>query len=165
MSTSLIEGEGKPKHSFRLQVDGVKYTLDPIVLQRQRPLLYRHVELAKTKLPPGRKHLQENFIKGEVQKLLDDYDKQLALKMTSEMFTDMNADYIKLPLVRIRIDYSGGYEALSLTKFGKEFDGLLANPRNFLSFYKLRTRQEMLRKKQADNDGFMSKCKVTGGEA
>lgn len=85
--------------------------------------------------------------------------------MTSEMFTDANADYIKLPLVRIRIDYSGGYEALSLTKFDKEFTGQLANPRNFLSFYKLRTKQEMLRKKKAGDDGFTSKCKVTGGDA
>ena len=85
--------------------------------------------------------------------------------MTAEMFND-DQNYLRLPLIRIRVDYSGGYEALSLSKFAKEFDGQLANPKTFLYFYKLKTKQDKYDRHLKKDEGFGgSKCKVTGGEA
>lgn len=55
--------------------------------------------------------------------------------MTTEMFQDPDS-YLTLPLVRIRVDYSGGYQTLNLKRFGAEFQGKIANPDTFLYFYK-----------------------------
>ena len=65
--------------------------------------------------------------------LLDKYDQAIASQMTTEMFTNP-VNYLTLPLVRIKLDYSGGYKPPNLTKFVSQFEGKLANPKDFLKF-------------------------------
>lgn len=79
VSTSLVEGESKPKHSFRLIIPpGGAFQIDPIRLKKQRQLLYRQVDLLQTNIAKDRKHTLEAYFKCEVQKMLDTFDKTMA---------------------------------------------------------------------------------------
>lgn len=65
--TSLIDAESKTKHSFLLCIDVDKMIFEPIPLLKQRPVIYRQLELSKVRgLPPGKPHLLEQYIKKEV---------------------------------------------------------------------------------------------------
>jgi len=55
--------------------------------------------------------------------------------MTKEMFENMDR-YPTKPLVRIKIDYSGGYSVLNVPRLGAEFEGRIANPSDFIKFFK-----------------------------
>lgn len=137
--TSLIEAESKLKHSFRLKVNLERMNLEPIRLERQRLMLYRQVELSKTGVPKERKLMLEAYIKQQVQQLLDEYDRTFAADMTMDDMNDPKS-YRAMPLVRIKVDYSGGYQTLNLKRFGEEFRGKIANPDSFLKFYKFQTK-------------------------
>ena len=80
--------------------------------------------------------------------MLDTYDREVASKMTAVMMNDPKYSCLNLPLVRIRIDFSGGYLSPNLMRFGREFVGKLANPSDFLSFYKLKTNEAKLNDKE-----------------
>ena len=66
------------------------------------------------------------------------------------MMNDPRYSCLNLPLVRIRIDYSGGYSTINLQRFCSEFKGKVANPTDFLSFYKLKTHEDKLKQKDRE---------------
>ena len=82
MATSLVEAESKPKHCFQLIIQDDNFKLEPIPLERQRRIIYKPIDLAKTGLPKDRKSLLEAFIKREVDAMLESYDKEVASNMT-----------------------------------------------------------------------------------
>ena len=49
------------------------------------------------------------------------------------------AKKIPLPLIRIRVEYSGGYEIENTRRFSNRFVGKVANPNDIIQFYKKRT--------------------------
>ena len=102
-------------------------------------MLYRQVELSKTGVPKERKLMLEAYIKQQVQQLLDEYDRTFAADMTMDDMNDPKS-YRAMPLVRIKVDYSGGYQTLNLKRFGEEFRGKIANPDSFLKFFKFQTK-------------------------
>lgn len=139
VATSLIEAESKKKHSFLLMVDGASFSCNGIPLLTQRPLLHRQLELSKTGVRAGSQKLLEAYLKNEINKMLDSHDNQVAQTMTKEMFENMDR-YPTKPLVRIKIDYSGGYSTLNVARFGTEFEGRIANPSDFIKFFKNQAR-------------------------
>jgi len=44
----------------------------------------------------------------------------------------------KLPLIRIRVDYSGGFSNFNAQRFGQQFVTVVANPRDILHFFRKR---------------------------
>jgi double-strand break repair protein MRE11 len=73
----------------------------------------------------------------------------------NEMIVEATAPYvardaapadIPLPLVRLRVDYSGGFSTINGQRFGQKFVGKVANPNDLLQFHKSAVR----RKKEED---------------
>ena len=54
---------------------------------------------------------------------------------------------VPLPLVRLRVDYSGGFSTINSQRFGQKFVGKVANPNDLLQFHKSATRR---RREEAD---------------
>jgi double-strand break repair protein MRE11 len=44
-----------------------------------------------------------------------------------------------LPLIRLRVDYSGGFDSFNPQRFGQQFVNRVANPKDILLFYRKRT--------------------------
>ena len=43
-----------------------------------------------------------------------------------------------LPLIRLRVDHTGGYEPFNTVQFGQQFVGKVANPKDTVLFHKKR---------------------------
>ena len=43
---------------------------------------------------------------------------------------------LKLPYIRLRVDYSGGYNVISTRVFNAHAEGRLANVKDFIMFFK-----------------------------
>ena len=82
--------------------------------------------------------------------------------MTSEMFNG-DRDYLSIPQVRIKVDYSGGYSTLNLKKFGLQFEGKIANPSTFLYFIKQKVKEQANRAKMISEDTYLGQTKISGG--
>ena len=48
---------------------------------------------------------------------------------------------VPLPLIRLRVDYSGGFSTINAQRFGQRFVGKVANPNDLLQFHKSATRR------------------------
>jgi hypothetical protein len=58
-----------------------------------------------------------------------------------------------VPLVRLKIEHTGGYSVIHSGKFVHQFfDGVIANPKNCLMFYRRKDLTEKFNKKQIDKD-------------
>ena len=66
--------------------------------------------MAKTGLPPNRPKRVEKYLEQEMEKLLTSFEENL----TSSQNADPN---LLLPLVRIKVEYSGGYSVINTNKF------------------------------------------------
>ena len=49
---------------------------------------------------------------------------------------------IPLPLVRVRVDYTGGFSTINAQRFGQKFVGKVANPNDLLQFFKSAARRK-----------------------
>ena len=97
-------------------------------------------------LPPFKPHLLEEYLKKEIREMLDSHEKQQGQHLTREMLDNL-ADYPMKPLVRIKIEYSGGYETLNPIRFGDQFKDVLANPKDCIKFYKYQRREKELNRR------------------
>ena len=62
-------------------------------------------------------------------------------------------DYPQTPLLRLKIEYTGGYQPVNVTRFSEQFKGRIANFSSFLFFYKRKDYGKKFakdQKKQAD---------------
>jgi hypothetical protein len=77
------------------------------------------------------KHVVEAYLKKQIETLLDQLDKKQAERMENE--DDFK---YKLPLLRLKIEYSGEHSVIGIAKFGEQFKDKIANRYNFLHFWK-----------------------------
>ena len=52
-----------------------------------------------------------------------------------------------IPLIRLRVDYTGGFSTINAQRFGQKFVGKVANPNDIIQFHKSAVRR---RKEQGD---------------
>lgn len=62
-----------------------------------------------------------------------------------------NADFPK-PLIRLKIEYSGGFTTFNPQRFGQHFVDTVANPKEILHFYRQRTASIRTKKNENDMD-------------
>eukprot|EP00172_Hildenbrandia_rubra_P001091 Plantae.Rhodophyta-Hildenbrandia_rubra.ctg16531.p1 GENE.Plantae.Rhodophyta-Hildenbrandia_rubra.ctg16531~~Plantae.Rhodophyta-Hildenbrandia_rubra.ctg16531.p1 ORF type:complete len:813 (-),score=174.21 Plantae.Rhodophyta-Hildenbrandia_rubra.ctg16531:2495-4933(-) len=55
-----------------------------------------------------------------------------------EYYMKILEDTLRMPLIRLRVEYSGGYEPLNPGRFGQDFLGKVASPSDILLFYRRR---------------------------
>ena len=148
--TSLVDGEQVAKKSWLLQINKELFNLQGIKLKTQRKFIYRSVALANTAVRKDSKAQVENYLRQEIKSMLDTYDTEVAASMTVDEMRDPKFSFLNLPQVRIRVDYSGGYSTTNLTHFSGEFKGKVANPSDFIYFYKLKTNEEKISRKDRE---------------
>lgn len=160
VATSLIEGELSEKHVFLLSVKGKDYSLEPIALKSVRPFAMGSVVLAQTGLSATSANKTEvlNYLIEEVERLIakatSKWKENNREEFESMELTDAN---IPLPLIRLRVEYSGGYDVENPRFFSNRFVGKVANVNDVLSLYRRKARgkdviSELVKETRAASD-------------
>ncbi|CAH2069999.1 unnamed protein product [Thlaspi arvense] len=125
VATSLIDGESKPKHVLLLEIKGNQYRPTKIPLTSVRPFEYTEIVLKdEGDIDPN----DQNSILEHLDKVVRDLIEKASKKA-------VNRSDIKLPLVRIKVDYSG-FMTINPQRFGQKYVGKVANPQDILIFSK-----------------------------
>ena len=131
VATSLSEGEcNRAKAVALVDIFGTEFQLTPIILRTVRPFAMREVSL---RAAPG---LSENINDAKkIEKFLHKQVNELIAACEAE-WRERNGDIeCPLPLVRLRVDYSGGFQPLNPQRFGQIFQKRVANVREIVHFY------------------------------
>ncbi|GAA6019654.1 hypothetical protein JCM10207_006959 [Rhodosporidiobolus poonsookiae] len=147
IATSLAKGEAIPKHVGLLRIQGKEFEFEPIRLRSVRPFVFEEVSLAEyhDKQTDDRKKLNtkvavNKFLKARVNEMIDKANQEWA-----DLNPDKDEDERLLPLIRLRVDYSGGpngdgyFEVGNPQRFGQDFLDKVANPRDIVQFHRKAT--------------------------
>lgn len=127
VATSLIDGEAKPKHVLLLEIKGNQYRPTKIPLKSVRPFEYAEVVLKdEVDVDPNDQDSVLEHLDKVVRNLIEKSSQPTATASRSEP---------KLPLVRIKVDYSG-FSTINPQRFGQKYVGKVANPQDILIFSK-----------------------------
>ncbi|KAH3667831.1 hypothetical protein WICMUC_005231 [Wickerhamomyces mucosus] len=150
IATSLCEGEAIEKKIFVLNIKGLNYSLTPIKLKTVRPFHMDDIKLSQIKnLNPGLAYKTQinEFLMEKVQTLIDEARDEYKqdhpeLFPTQDQDQDQNQDQdqideelMPLPLIRLRVDYSGGYEVENSRRFSNRFVEKVANVDSVIQFH------------------------------
>ncbi|KAL6658935.1 hypothetical protein ACP70R_002975 [Stipagrostis hirtigluma subsp. patula] len=123
IATSLISAEAKPKHVLLLEIKGSQYRTIKIPLQSVRAFEYAEVVLEdQVDVDPSDE--------AAVHKHLHEVVSNLIAKSRETAASGSGA---KLPLVRIKVDYSG-VTTINMKQFSQKYVGKVANPQDILAF-------------------------------
>ncbi|XP_028656339.1 double-strand break repair protein MRE11 [Erpetoichthys calabaricus] len=141
--TSLSPGEAVRKHVGLLRIKGKKMNLQKIELQTVRKFFIEDLVLADYEdlfHPDNPKVLQkiEAFCFEKVEAMLD----------LAEQERLGNPQQPDKPLIRLRVDYSGGYEPFNALRFSQKFVDRVANPKDIIHFFRHREQKD---KKEDEN--------------
>ncbi|RCV29817.1 hypothetical protein SETIT_6G043700v2 [Setaria italica] len=125
IATSLINAEAKPKHVLLLEIKGTQYRPTKIPLQSVRPFEYAEVVLEdQVDVDPTDEATIHVHLHQIVSNLIEKARESAA-----------TGSLPKLPLVRIKVDYSG-FSTINSKQFGQNYVGKVANPQDILVFKK-----------------------------
>lgn len=131
IATSLSLGEAKDKHVALLKIDeNNRHQCTGIPLKTVRPFIIDSIDLTQTAINP----VDTKQVVATLEKKVNEMIAEAAAKRTPQ-----NANL--LPLIRLRVDYSGGFEGISPQRFGQAFAEKVANPSEIL----LLTRSRVVR--------------------
>jgi double-strand break repair protein MRE11 len=141
IATSLSEGEAKPKHVGILRINGLNFHWEAVRLKTVRPFVMDEVELKTSGIKPD----------GDKEKIEDEMAAFLVEKV-DEMIERAREDWDELyegdeykpkqfpqPLIRLKVEYSGGYATYPPQRFGSRYVGKVANAKEILQFYRKKT--------------------------
>ncbi|XP_034556758.1 double-strand break repair protein MRE11 [Notolabrus celidotus] len=137
VATSLSPGEATKKHIGLLRVKGRKMNLQKIPLKTVRQFFIQDVVLADyqdlfTPETPQVTKKVENLCYAKVTEMLEEAERErLGCPLTPEK-----------PLIRLRVDYSGGFEAFNTARFSQKFVERVANPKDLIHFLRRREQKE-----------------------
>lgn len=125
VATSLIDGESKPKHVLLLEIKGNQYRPTKIPLKSVRPFEYTEVVLKD----------EADIDPSDPNSILEHLDKVVRNLIERSSKKAVNRSEVKLPLVRIKVDYTG-FMTINPQRFGQKYVGKVANPQDILIFSK-----------------------------
>lgn len=137
VATSLSPGEATKKHIGLLRVKGRKMNMQKIPLKTVRQFFIQDVVLADyhdhfTPDTPQVTKKVENFCYAKVTEMLEEAERErLGCPLTPEK-----------PLIRIRVDYTGGFEAFNTSRFSQKLVDRVANPKDIIHFLRRREQKE-----------------------
>lgn len=134
VATSLIAGEAEAKHVGILRIEDGKFDLEKIRLKTTRPFQFTSVQLSQVEgLSTTNIKAIQTYLEGVVEDLIERAKMEWSEQNNSELRPDME---MPMPLIRVRVDYAGGYETLNAQQFGQNFIKRVANPKDILKFQK-----------------------------
>ncbi|WVZ87326.1 hypothetical protein U9M48_033981 [Paspalum notatum var. saurae] len=125
VATSLIDGEAKPKHVLLLEIKGNQYRPTKIPLKSVRPFEYAEVVLKD----------EADVDPNDQASVLEHLDKIVRGLIEKSSQPTASRSEPKLPLVRIKVDYTG-FSTINPQRFGQKYVGKVANPQDILIFSK-----------------------------
>ncbi|KAF9563875.1 DNA repair exonuclease [Agrocybe pediades] len=137
IATSLADGEAVEKHVALLQIQGKEFQMTPIPLRTVRPFVIDSLVLADAADEDGidlndpmeiTKYLRTkvNDLIDQANEIWDERNKRAVEEDGEEELPRM------LPLIRLKVDTTGVTEMSNPIRFGQEFQGRVANPRDLL---------------------------------
>ncbi|KAG8845291.1 meiotic recombination [Tulasnella sp. 330] len=152
VATSLSDGESIQKKVAFLEIQGKEFQMTPIPLRTVRPFVMEEIVLSEVaeeeNLSLGDKMEINKYLRSRVEALIaragEEWEQrnQEAIAAGDEPLQPM------LPLVRIKVDTTGVSEMSNPIRFGQEFQGRVANPKELLVFQ--RAKKQSKRAVQAD---------------
>ncbi|XP_062409298.1 double-strand break repair protein MRE11 isoform X3 [Sardina pilchardus] len=145
--TSLSPGEAVPKHVGLLRVRGRKMQLQKIPLQSTRRLYLQDVCLADlthlfTANAPNATQRAQAYCQEKVEEMLEEAERERL----------GNPQMPEKPLIRLRVDYSGGFEVFNGTRFSQRFVERVANPKDIVHFLRTKQRREDNKEEEEELD-------------
>ncbi|XP_045212304.2 double-strand break repair protein MRE11-like isoform X2 [Mercenaria mercenaria] len=143
IATSLSASETALKYCGVLEIKEKDFSIQKIRLETVRQFYMEDVILRETNLDPDDHDItkkMEAFCQQKVESLLE----KAAREHTG------NRKQPRQPLIRIRVDYSGGFEPFSQHRFGQKFVDRVANPKDMIYFMK---KKPTATKKEGINHG------------
>eukprot|EP00833_Pecoramyces_ruminatium_P014842 jgi/Orpsp1_1/1188874/evm.model.d7180000067885.1 len=135
IATSLCEGESKTKHIGILKIKKKQFEIEKIKLKSVRPFIMMDICLQDALNDERDPTTVTNYLIQKVEELekkaIEEWKEnnpELSVKMNSPR-----------PLIRLRVEYSGGYPTFNPHKFGQRFVNRIANPNDILHFYRKKT--------------------------
>ncbi|XP_029128732.1 double-strand break repair protein MRE11 isoform X2 [Cajanus cajan] len=132
VATSLIDGESKPKHVLLLEIKGNQYRPTKIPLVSVRPFEYTEVILKD----------EPDIDPNDQSSILEHLDKVVGKLIEKSSKKAVNRKELKLPLIRVKVDYSG-FMTINPQRFGQKYVGKVANPQDILIFSKATKRAKV----------------------
>ncbi|XP_066476357.1 double-strand break repair protein MRE11 isoform X1 [Tiliqua scincoides] len=135
--TSLSPGEAAKKHVGLLRIKGKKMNMQKIPLRTVRPFYIEDIVLADYPdifNPDNPKVTQaiQAFCMEKVETMLDNAERERL----------SNPQQPEKPLIRLRVDYSGGFEPFSIVRFSQKYMDRIANPKDIIHFFRHREQKE-----------------------
>ncbi|KAK9463367.1 Metallo-dependent phosphatase-like protein [Lipomyces oligophaga] len=141
VATSLCEGEAVEKYIGILSISNTSFELEKIRLKTIRPFVMKEIVLAHDCPFPAEVKFRNDvlcWLIEQVDILIQDAHNQWRVANSSEedgVFHGHNKDP-PAPLVRLRVEYSGGYEVENPRRFSNRFIGRVANVNDVVQFYR-----------------------------
>ncbi|XP_047251908.1 double-strand break repair protein MRE11 isoform X1 [Capsicum annuum] len=137
VATSLIEGESKQKHVLLLEIKGNQYRPTKIPLNSVRPFEYTEVASFIHRIIYTEVVLKDepDIDPNDHSSILEHLDKVVRKLIERSNQKANNGSVVKLPLVRVKVDYSG-FMTINPQRFGQKYVGKVANPQDILIFSK-----------------------------
>jgi len=124
VATSLIEAEAKTKHAGLFTFRKNEFYFEPIYLTNsERPLIFKQIELGNLLKKKGNLNVEEaneeveKHLEGEINDLLKEFEKSQSTQKEKKN---------KLPLVRLKTEYSG-FDIIRIQRLEGKFRGKVAN--------------------------------------
>ncbi|XP_059960687.1 double-strand break repair protein MRE11 isoform X1 [Mesoplodon densirostris] len=135
--TSLSPGEAVKKHVGLLRIKGRKMNMQKIPLHTVRQFFMEDVVLADHPdifNPDNPKVTQaiQSFCLEKIEEMLENAERERL----------GNSRQPEKPLIRLRVDYSGGFEPFSVLRFSQKFVDRVANPKDVIHFFRRREQKE-----------------------
>ncbi|EIW53657.1 DNA repair exonuclease [Trametes versicolor FP-101664 SS1] len=154
VATSLADGEALEKHVALLKIQGKEFELTPIALRSVRPFVIDDVILSDAAEEEGfdinDKIEVTKFLKTKVNELIEKANREWDERNIRAVAEGEPELPRPLPLVRLKVDTTGVSEMSNPVRFGQEFQGLLANPRDVLTFHRSKKGTTRASKVKAD---------------
>ena len=87
-------------------------------MRKSRPFVFRSVDLLSSGVPPGQPAKLEMWLRKSIEELLKQSDKEVAENMTEDMISNPQ-DYPSIPLLRLRLEYTGGFTPVNVSRFSE----------------------------------------------
>ncbi|KAJ2743223.1 meiotic recombination [Coemansia sp. BCRC 34301] len=139
VATALSPGEASPKHVAVLKINRRNFRLDKIRLRNVRPFVIEDIVLAAVPAlsPQSTEGEIVDFLSRRVERMLASAQQQYAEQMeSSDQAVHSALGLQPKPLIRLRVEYSGGFETFHPQRFGLLFADRVANPRDIVYFFR-----------------------------